>query len=454
MVKVQMAIASLRDTARSLLPRTSQIAPGIAKFIWTDDFLFPASMWLVSRILIGIAMLVIAPNLPALEDGITPHLGWGIVDAWDSVHYRAIATEGYEFIDDGKQHNLAFFPLFPVSIFIFMKLGLSFEIAGLIINNLAFLGTLYFLYSWIKKQCGINVAHWTIVAISYSPMSLFTGVIYTEGLYLLLSTMALRAFDQKQYICTAICGAMATATRPTGMVLIPSFLITAWQQKKPLFAYIAGLLSATGLLIFSVYCQLSFHDFLAFIAAQKGWRPSFGFDWEGWLNMFMQIPFGNNWYFGWVENEEGGIKDIWYPLFFSLIVISSSCLLYWRKYVNSLIFYTGYVIVILSLIVAQQGLINNLLNVSMILGSTYLLWYFRQQLTPVMVIYGFSGIGLLLGSGGTISLSRLAYGIVPLSVAIGVCLSRYPRQAYLVIGLFIILLGKLAVGFAQQLWVG
>ena len=440
MVKARMAISTL--------------AAAIAKFIWTDDFLFPVSMWLVSRLLMGIAMFLIAPNLPALPDGITPHFGWGIFDAWDSVHYRAIATECYEIITDGKQHNLAVFPLFPVSIFMFMKLGFSFEIAGLIINNLAFLGTVYCLYSWVKKQCGISAAHWTIAVITCCPMSLFTGVIYTEGLYLLLSTIALRAFDQKQYHWTAICGAMATATRPTGMALIPAFLITAWRQNKPPIAYIVGLLSATGLLIFSLYCQLNFHDFLAFIAAQKGWRPSFGFDWEGWLNMFMQILFGQNWYFGWVENDQGGIKDLWYPLFFSLIVISSCCLLYWRKYFNPLIFYTFYAIVILCLIIADQGLINNLLNVSMILGSSYLLWCFRKQLTPIMVIYGFCGIGLLLASGGTISLSRLAYGIVPLSAAIGICLSRYPRQAYLIMGLFITLLGKLAIGFAQEIWIG
>ncbi|MEY3334746.1 MAG: hypothetical protein RLZZ176_3049, partial [Cyanobacteriota bacterium] len=86
MVKTQMAIAT--------------IATGMAKFIWRDDFLFPGSMWLVSRVLIITAMLLIAPNIPALSNGITPHLGWGVFDAWDSVHYRAIVTEGYEFADD------------------------------------------------------------------------------------------------------------------------------------------------------------------------------------------------------------------------------------------------------------------------------------------------------------------------------------------------------------------
>jgi hypothetical protein len=61
---------------------------------------------------------------------------------------------------------------------------------------------------------------------------------------------------------------------------------------------------------------------------------------------------------------------------------------------------------------------------------------------------------LLLASGGTISLGRLAYGIVSLSVAFGVFLSRHPRQGYLSLGVFAILLGRLALKFAQELWVG
>ena len=98
MVKAQIAIASLRDAARSL----PIIATSIAKFIWTEDFLFPAAMWFLSRLLVGISMLLIAPNLPPLPDGITPHLGWEIFNVWDTVHYRAIVTEGYEFVDDVK----------------------------------------------------------------------------------------------------------------------------------------------------------------------------------------------------------------------------------------------------------------------------------------------------------------------------------------------------------------
>ncbi|MGI2902401.1 hypothetical protein [Tolypothrix sp. VBCCA 56010] len=36
----------------------------------------------------------------------------------------------------------------------------------------------------------------------------------------------------------------------------------------------------------------------------------------------------------------------------------------------------------------------------------------RRELSLITVVYGFCGIGMLLASGGTISLNRLSYGIV------------------------------------------
>lgn len=433
----------------------SQISiTNINNFFRKNDLYFPGVIWFVSRMIIWGAMLLIAPHLPTADHAIVPRLGWGVFDAWDSVHYRAIATSGYEFVNDGKQHNLAFFPLFPVSIWILMKLGLSFEFAGIFINNLGFLATVYCLYFWLKADCGITTAKWATAVLALCPLSMFTGVIYTEGLYLFWSTAALNAFDNKQYRWTAICGAMATATRPTGMALIAAFFIAAWKENKPNIAYFAGLLSSSGILLFSLYCSINFGNPLAFIAAQKGWRPSLGFDWQGWLNMLMKIPFGDNWSFGWVANADGGINDLWHPLFFSVILVISLILWMFHKHLPSLIIYEAYTLVVVLLILADQQVINNLLNVFMVLGSSYLLWQFRQQLTPVMVIYGFCGVGLLLASGGTISLSRLAYGIVPLNIAIGLWLSRFPRSAYFILGLFMILLGKLAIGFSQEIWVG
>jgi Gpi18-like mannosyltransferase len=428
----------------------------IKKNLWKNDFLFPAAMWFLSRIFIWITMLLVAPNLPSPPTEFLPSFGWGVFDRWDSIHYRAIATTGYEFVNDGKQHNLAFFPLFPLSIWVLMRLGLPFEVAGTLVNNLAFFAALYSLYFWVKEHYGIRVAQWATAVISWYPSAMFTGVIYTEGLYLFLSTAALRDFDQKRYGWTALWGAMATATRPTGMALISAFAIASAKERRPIIAYITGLFTAIGILLFSLYCTIYFHNPLAFIAAQRGWRPSLGFDWQGWLNMLMQIVVGTkNWQYGWIADTSGGINDPWYPLLFTMIVGSGYLLWCFRKHLISVkVVYGFYALVFFWLILANEQLINNLLNVFMVLGGGYVLWRLRTQLTPVTVIYGFCGIGLLLASGGTISLSRLAYGIVPLSIAIGVLLSRHPRQGYLTLGLFVTLFAKIAVGFAQEHWVG
>ena len=48
----------------------------------------------------------------------------------------------------------------------------------------------------------------------------------------------------------------------------------------------------------------------------------------------------------------------------------------------------------------------------MIFGGIYLLWLLRRELSLITVVYGFWGLGILLASGGTISLNRLSYGIV------------------------------------------
>jgi Gpi18-like mannosyltransferase len=114
-------------------------------------------------------------------------------------------------------------------------------------------------------------------------------------------------------------------------------------------------------------------------------------------------------------------------------------------------FYLG---VTFSLILADNQFINDLLNVGMVLGGGYFLWRSRQQCSYVTSFYGFCGIALLLVSGRALSLSRLAYGIIPLSIGIAVALASYPRWGYLSLGLFSILLAKLAINFAQDVWIG
>lgn len=410
-----------------------------------SNLLFPAAMWFSSRLLIWITMLGIAPLLQAPPGGTEATFDLEVFYAWDSRHYQDIVMTGYEYIDDGKGHNLAFFPLFPLIVRFFMNLGLSFELAGVLVNNLAFLGAVYCVYFWVKSYYGKREARWATAVLAWCPPSIFTGVIYTEGLYLFLSASAMRAFDKGRYSFTAFWGALATATRPTGLALIPALIIASWKQRKAPIAYIASFATATGVLLFSMYCAVKFGDPLAFIEAQKGWRPSLGFDWVGWWKMVIQITIGTtNW-------KHGGIKDPVQPLLFAIIATLGYLL--WRLRKNlarAKVDYGFAALIFIWWLVAGDPLINIL----SVVGSAYLIWKLRKELSPVTAIYGLCGLALIFASGGTSSLSRIVYGIVSISIALGVFLSRHLRWGYLTMGFFVILLTTFSIRFAQNLWVG
>jgi len=412
--------------------------------LWSNGLIFAAAMWLLSRLVIAVAMLLIAPSLPTPPSGILPTVGWGVFSAWDSSFYEKIATSGYEYATNGNEHSVAFFPLFPVFIRTVMVLGLPVEVAGTLLNNLAFLGALIVLYAWVEERHGISAARWATAVLAWCPLSLFGTVIYSEGLYLLFGTAALRAFDRKQYAGVAIWGTLATAARPTGLALIPAFLIVAWRERSGARAYLASLAAGGGLFLYSLYCGIQFGDCLAFLHAQQAWRPRAGFDWLRWWKMLMQILIGpTNW-------KYGSIKDPWHPLLFLLIMGSSYLLWRDRKHLSSAKLNYGFAFLGLCLWLLAG---DPLTDVVMIFGGGYLLWHLRSQLSPVDVTYGFCALGLLLVSGGTISLNRLAYGIVSLAIALGVVLARYPRWGYTVMVFFAILLTSFAVRFAQKQWV-
>lgn len=389
-------------------------------------------------------MLIIVPLLPNPSTENPIILGWDVFYSFDSINYEKIATEGYNYSAINQDNTIVFFPLFPLIIKVFMSLGLPFKFAGILVNNIAFLGAILVLFYWINDRYGIQPARWTVLVLTWFPMSLFGTVIYTEGLYLLSSTSTLKSFDKQQYGQTVIWGSLATATRPTGMALILALLLVSFQENRGIKAYIASLASGSGLFIYSLYCYIKSGDFLLFIHAQKAWRPSLGFDWQSWLKILMQITIGP------VNTESGYLQDPWYPLaFFSIFVIAYLLWNFREKLGYAKLDYSLFVLIFVAWLLAGDPLIN----MSIILGGGYLIWYLRHQINSIIITYGLCGLGLILASGGTISMNRIAYGIVSLSIALGVLLSRHQRWGYGCIGFFAVLLTTISIRFAQNLWV-
>lgn len=366
---------------------------------------FVIAMWLISRLVIIITMQVISPYYPTTPviqpppgpldfiPGFIPQPGWELFAHWDAAWFTQIATMGYSYVDDGNMYNVAFFPVLPLAMRALMSLGIPVNIAGVLVNNFAFLGALILLYRWAEEHHGVGAARWSAAVLAWCPFSLFGTAIYSEGLFLLLTTASIRAFEKGQYFRAALWGALTTATRVTGAALLPSFLFVAWRERRPPIAYIAALATGLGMLCFMIFCAIKLNDPLAFVHVQKAWTLKGGVDWRGWWDMFVTV-------FTW-----------------------------------------------------QHSAIRDLTKLVMFFGGGYLLWHFRSQLSRVAVIYGFCSLGLIFLSGAMWSINRYVYGIISMSLALGLLLSRHPRWGYATMGLFGVLLVGFTIRFSWWRWI-
>lgn len=371
------------------------ILPLSALIKQNTDLVYVTAIWLFSRLVITITLLLIAPQLYSWElqpviPGFIPTATWEMFAHWDGGWYKKIATIGYDYARDSQQHSIVFFPLYPLLVRGVMLVGLPFEVAGTLVSNVAFLGALIVLYNWVKQQQGVSVAKWATVVLALCPLTLFATVTYTEGLFLFFSTLALQAFDRRQYVRAAFWGAMTTAIRFIGIALVPAFILVAWRERRPAIAYISGFAATGGLFLFILYCAVRFGTLLAFIRAQQGWTQ------QNWFNIFTDFLVLN--------------KD-------------------WNTSIIALT------------------------KIVMFFGGWYLLWNLRTKLSRVTVAYGFCSLAILLASSAGNSINRYTYAIVSLSICLGILLDRYPAWGYLTLCLFTVLLVHFTIRFAWWLWV-
>jgi len=406
--------------------------------------LFPIKMWAFSRIVLGILICFIIPILSAekFQDLNFADFGWNSFSEWDSLHYKSIVMNGYQYADDGKGYNVAFFPLYPLSIKILMPLGFSFESSGVLINSFSFLAALILFYRWILENYSKTIAQWSIAILAWSPFSIFCTVIYTEGVFLLFSISSLIFFEKKKYFLASIFGGLSTATRVTGLALIPTFLFVSWQEKRK--AYLAAIFSMIGILSYISYCWFKFDEPLAFIKVQKAWNPPEQSFWgAGWLKMLSQLLFG------FINTKYRTLKDPLYLVGILIIIILALVLWYYRKNWKEKSTYGCFFVIFLLWILSG----NPFVNLVMVFGNLYLLWYSRIQLPNSYFLYSIFSFLIIFSSGRTASAERYIYAIAPLSLSLGILLDKYPRWGYGMILFLGILLVLYSIRFSQGLWV-
>lgn len=219
--------------------------------------------------------------------------GWA---RWDSGWYKRIVEKGY-FIE-GKQSNVAFFPLYPYVTRAVSKVVRNHWAAGLVVSNLSLLLALFFVLGIARMYLDAEGAHRSLVYLLIFPTSFFFSAYYSEGLFLLTTTASFYFYLKERYFWCGIWGMLATMTRSTGVALFIAFVMGyLWKkrfrlsQMSPAFLWI--LLIPCGVLAFMAILKAQVADPLAFVKYQEGWGRSFVFPLKTLANGIREI----NWSF-------------------------------------------------------------------------------------------------------------------------------------------------------------
>jgi len=169
-------------------------------------------------------VLPIRPGFTFLSE---TDFGRNLFQMWtnfDGVHYITLAIYGHGAA--GKTSLMsAFFPVYPWLISTVNTVVHHYTYSGLIISNLAFLISLYFLYKLFLLDYKEKISRFALTLIMIFPTAFFFGSVYTESVFLLLSVLAFYCARKKNFLLAGIFAAIASATRITGIFLWPALII-------------------------------------------------------------------------------------------------------------------------------------------------------------------------------------------------------------------------------------
>lgn len=205
------------------------------------------------------------------------YLGFVSQSNFDGVFYTAISQYWYRGLDQ------AFFPLYPISIWVFSNIFvIKPSAAGIFVGVLCLFFMLLFLYKLMDVDHLKKYAFWSIIFYISFPTSFFLANIYTESIFLFLIILSFYLARKGNRVASALTASLATSTRVVGILILPSI---AWEfylqykdqnrkfNLKSLFMYLWPIfLIPTGLFSYMIFLWYKYADPLLFVHIQ----PAFG----------------------------------------------------------------------------------------------------------------------------------------------------------------------------------
>jgi len=189
---------------------------------------------------------------------------------WDGVWYVLIGSHGY---DPHVSILNAFFPAFPGLIHLVGgMLGGNDLLAGILINRLLLFPTVGIFTQIVREESGDDAAERAPFFFLLVPTAVFFLAVYTETLFVLACLACFLAMRHQNWWLAGVCGAIATATRLPGIVLVGAIIVEGAASRKPWLALGVAAFSLIGLAAYAIYLNALYGDPLAFQHAYNfGW---------------------------------------------------------------------------------------------------------------------------------------------------------------------------------------
>ena len=279
----------------------------------------PVLAWMaVGLVLVVVQYWANARLAPGPVD-LTPTLdrffaGWRQFDAGEFI---AIADDGYWYVP-GARSPTSFFPLYPLLVRAVSVVAPSTLVAAVAVSAAAGLAVAVGFWRWCARW-GLAPATRTLalaVLLVYPWAWFLYGVPFSDALFVALVIGAFTLVEDERYGWAAVVGALATATRPTGMFLAPALVLlaleragalrsvraeapagwiarlelpTRWHRERFRPALLVPALALVGIGAYSLYLGVRFGAPFTYITDQRLYNGSGPKTWfkaglvEGWI---------------------------------------------------------------------------------------------------------------------------------------------------------------------------
>jgi hypothetical protein len=220
--------------------------------------------WLVARLL-----LVPALVLPGPGKGPTP----GQLLAMDGQWFRFIALDWYDrpYVSGGWS-EYPFFPLYPAMSGVLMDLGMPDTVALAGMSWLAALLASAGAYRLASRHLDPSVASWVPWFVALAPGGVAMVLGYADSLWLAATLWALVLAEDRRWWAAGIVAAVATASRPNGVVTVLALVVAVLVARAGWRAVVAcGVPSAIFLAWWMWWLHGATGDAFVFWSAKDAW---------------------------------------------------------------------------------------------------------------------------------------------------------------------------------------